>query len=171
MIIDSSLTLKYENNEKYVITNIINLESGKSIISFFEEESDDFLNQGGNDKISNISIPIAAATTAYARSYMSIIKNKYQDNLYYSDTDSLYLDVELDPQYISNKELGKFKLERIFDKAIFLTAKMYGGIYFNKNKNRFENYVKIKGLTKSIPFSSLLRLLFKNNHLSIIHEK
>ena len=48
---------------------------------------------------------------------------------------------------------------------------MYGGIYFNKNKNKIENYVKIKGLTKTIPFSSLVRLLFKNNHLSITHEK
>jgi DNA polymerase elongation subunit (family B) len=46
-------------------------------------------------------------------------------NLYYTDTDSLYFDGPIPETFISSTELGKLKLEGIYDKAIFLAPKVY----------------------------------------------
>jgi DNA polymerase type B, organellar and viral len=73
----------------------------------------------------NVSIAIAAAVTAYARIHMSQFKNNPKINLYYTDTDSIYTDSDIDESLISDKILGKLKLENICDKAIFLTPKVY----------------------------------------------
>nr|YP_009487294.1 hypothetical protein [Russula lepida]AWB36196.1 hypothetical protein [Russula lepida] len=73
----------------------------------------------------NISIPIAAAITAYARIHMSQFKNNPKINLYYTDTDSIFTDSEIDDSLISEKDLGKLKLENTCEKAIFLTPKVY----------------------------------------------
>jgi len=52
----------------------------------------------------NVNIGIASAITAYARIHMSQFKNnKY--NLYYSDTDSIYLDGPLPKNFISDREI------------------------------------------------------------------
>lgn len=48
-----------------------------------------------------IYVAIAFSITAYSRIVMSNIKIEYIDNLYYSDTDSLDLDVKLDDKYVS----------------------------------------------------------------------
>jgi DNA polymerase type B, organellar and viral len=73
----------------------------------------------------NVSISIAAAVTAYARIHMSQFKNNPKINLYYTDTDSIYTDSDIDESLISDKILGKLKLEHICDKTIFLTPKVY----------------------------------------------
>lgn len=54
-------------------------------------------------------------------------KNKYKLNLYNTDTDSAFLDTDL-PEELLGNELGKFKLEYILKKAIFLSPKCYMGI-------------------------------------------
>ena len=79
------------------------------------------------DKFRNslTSIPIAAAITAGARAYMSYFKNMEGYTLYYSDTDSVVLDKPLPDEYVGD-ELGQFKLEHIFDEAVYLAPKMYG---------------------------------------------
>ena len=74
---------------------------------------------------SNISIGIAAAITAYARIFMTQFKNNPKINLYYTDTDSIYTDSELDSYLIDSKILGKLKLEYIVDEAVFLGPKSY----------------------------------------------
>jgi hypothetical protein len=101
---------------------------------------------------------------------MSKFKNLDNIDLYYSDTDSLYIKGELDSKYISDKELGKFKLEKTFLKALFLSAKMYAGKYINKNKE-IKTYCKIKGLKHKVDFIKLLSLLFKNKHINLEQEK
>jgi hypothetical protein len=58
----------------------------------------------------NVSIGIASTITAHARIYMSQFKNNLEINLYYSDTDSVYTDSELDASFISNTIFGKLKL-------------------------------------------------------------
>jgi len=78
-----------------------------------------------NDGNHNINVSIAAAITAYSRIHMSQFKNNPKINLYYTDTDSIYTDSELDPSLISNNELGKMKLENTYKKAIFLSPKVY----------------------------------------------
>lgn len=51
--------------------------------------------------------------------------SKYDYNLYYSDTDSIYIDRPLPEKFISDTRLGALKLEGFYDKAIFLAPKMY----------------------------------------------
>jgi hypothetical protein len=65
----------------------------------------------GNLETHNVSIGIAAAITAYARIHMSQFKNNPNFNLYYSDTDSIYIDKPLPDHMISSTILGKMKLE------------------------------------------------------------
>src|SRR6267142_159046 len=45
--------------------------------------------------------------------------------LYYSDTDSIYIDKPLPPEMVDSKSLGKMKLENVLTKAIFLAPKVY----------------------------------------------
>jgi DNA polymerase elongation subunit (family B) len=85
-----------------------------------------------NDSISenpdithNISIGIAAAITAYSRIHMSQFKNNPNINLYYTDTDSVYVDKPLHEELVDSKTLGLLKLENICSKAIFLAPKVY----------------------------------------------
>jgi hypothetical protein len=83
-------------------------------------------NEINNDNSThNINVAIAAAITSYARIHMSQFKNNSNINLYYTDTDSIYTDSILDDNLISNKTLGKLKLENIAKKAIFLSPKVY----------------------------------------------
>jgi hypothetical protein len=98
---------------------------------------------------------VASAVTAYARIHMSQFKNNPNlPNLYYSDTDSTYFDGPLPDNMVSQTEIGKMKLEGIFDRAVFLAPKIYG--CFAENKD--ESIIKIKGLTKDA---------IKNNHITL----
>jgi hypothetical protein len=95
----------------------------------------------------NVNIGIAAAVTAYARIHMSQFKNNnLLPRLYYTDTDSLYFDGPIHSQgtdgFISNTELGKLKLEGVYDQALFLAPKVYA------LKNKDEEIIKIKGLLR-----------------------
>jgi hypothetical protein len=78
-----------------------------------------------NNEIHNTSIGIAAAITAYSRIHMSQFKNNPDINLYYTDTDSIYTDSDIDKSFLSETVLGKLKLENTCNKAIFLAPKVY----------------------------------------------
>jgi DNA polymerase type B, organellar and viral len=112
----------YPDFENKFFDNILNsqdLEDYKLVTYKSTEEQVD------EKSTQNVSIGIAAAVTAYARVYMSQFKNNPKINLYYTDTDSIYTDSELDSNLISETVLGKLKVENICKKAIFLTPKVY----------------------------------------------
>jgi hypothetical protein len=73
-------------------------------------------------------VRFAAFITAEAR---CILLSPFSQNvlphssLYYTDTDSIFIDKELSPHFISQTELGKFKLEYTMDFGLFLAPKMY----------------------------------------------
>ena len=67
----------------------------------------------------DVNIAIASTVTAGARCIMSKPKNNSIANIYYTDTDSIITDVPL-PESEVGSELGKFKLECIIDRAVFL---------------------------------------------------
>ena len=96
---------------------------------------------------------------------MSKFKNMKDLSIYYTDTDSIDIDKPLDPKYVGSG-LGKFKLENIFSKAIFLAPKVYGGI-----TSEGEELVKVKGLKNPIKFDSLTSLLDKDSQLEITQDK
>lgn len=170
MILPTKEASKYheDDSDKWIVSNIIDLKNGKELISFFDLK--DSLKDDNNKRKINMSIPISSAITSYSRIFMSYFKNMPGVNLYYSDTDSIYIDQLLDPKYISETAIGKFKLERILKRAIFLTPKFYGGILLNK-ENKYTEYVKNKGLKYPIEFNKLYRLLYKNNKIQLEQEK
>jgi hypothetical protein len=71
----------------------------------------------------NINVGIAAAITAYSRIHMSQFKNNPDYTLYYTDTDSIYINKPLPEYLVSNKILGKMKLEYIIKKLYFYQLK------------------------------------------------
>jgi len=104
--------LNYYN--KYDVASVITLNTGKELISY---NSKDSCNNDDNSLTTlNISIPISAAITAYARMIMTEYKQNY--NIYYTDTDSIFMDKPLNPDLVGN-ELGQMKLEHIFDRIVF----------------------------------------------------
>ena len=81
------------------------------------------------ENIVKSNVAIAAAVTSYARVHM--IKYKLKDGIYYTDTDSIFTDYDLNPEEIGS-DLGLMKDElkgNIIEKAYFLGIKQYGYIY------------------------------------------
>jgi hypothetical protein len=122
-------------------------------------------NQENNNFMMNISIGIASAVTAYSRIVINKLKLQFAENLLYSDTDSIFTDVPI-PDNLINNELGGLKLEYIFEDAVFLAPKVYGGILENGKE-----FSKVKGFTKSVPFSDLKTLLIRDKSLLLKHDK
>jgi DNA polymerase type B, organellar and viral len=67
----------------------------------------------------DVNIALASAITAGARVHMSYFKNNPNFKLYYSDTDSIFIDCLLPAELVGNK-LGQMKLKCIVNKAVFL---------------------------------------------------
>ena len=115
-----------------------------------------------------VSVGIASAVTAFSRVHMTKFKNRLDFNLYYSDTDSIFIDIWLYRKYVGS-EIGQFKLEYALKEAVFLGPKIYAGIttddkYINKIKG-FKN-------SKSVDFNDLKSLLHKNSKgLDLQHQK
>lgn len=108
------------------------------------------------------SIAISAARTAYGRIHISRFKSDILNKggqLYYSDTDSIVTNLQLDDNMVNNKELGKLKLEHKIDRAIFISGKIY---CFFDNKGNFIN--RAKGVkSTSLSYPDYMELLNNNN--------
>jgi DNA polymerase type B, organellar and viral len=170
IVIESEKSNELLLNEDYTVTNVVDLQNGKELISYFNKKDIKAIDDGSKSK--NISIVIAAAVTAYARIKMSEIKMDNNIKIYYSDTDSFVVDKLLNNNLVSEK-LGDFKLENIFTRAAFLAPKVYGGLLkdqFDKQGNPIEK-VKIKGLKKTIKFEEFVTLLKKDSSLKKPQEK
>jgi hypothetical protein len=121
-----------------------------------------------DDRTHNISIGIAAAITAYARIHMSQFKFNPEINLYYTDTDSIYTDSEIEESFLSETLLGKLKLENTCKEAVFLAPKVYCLKTIND-----EFIYKVKGLTHEAELSlqDFKNLLYKNVFIEKSHTK
>jgi DNA polymerase elongation subunit (family B) len=131
----------------------------------------------GRDPLTaNVNISIASAVTAYARIYMDKFKDpnfleKLGIKLLYTDTDSLYFDGPLPSEFVDPTKLGALKLEGIYDQSLFLAPKVYA------LKNKDEEIIKIKGLTKdaikqnNITFEILATLLSEDYKLTFNQNK
>ena len=99
------------------------------------------------------NLAIATFVTAYARIHMSSFKNLKGFSLYYSDTDSLFLNKPLPSNVIDDKKLGFLKLENVFSSFIAVGAKSWIGLNTdgsstskmkgNKNKLNYLNYLSL----------------------------
>jgi hypothetical protein len=64
-------------------------ENDKLLISYLDtEDHDNLLMSNFDNNIPNVSVPIASAITAYSRIFMTVVKNRDDIILYYTDTDS-----------------------------------------------------------------------------------
>jgi hypothetical protein len=115
-----------------------------------------------------INVAIAASITGYSRISMSYYKNNPLFKLYYSDTDSIFIEGNLENIYpeLVGTGLGQLKPEYEFKEAVFLAPKVYGGV-----NNEGNSIVKAKGVKNIIPFDDLRSLLNKNFTLQIPSEK
>ena len=116
-----------------------------------------------------VNIAIASAITAGARIFMSAFKNHSNLKLYYSDTDSIFINKPLPKSLIGNK-LGQLKLENVIERAVFLAPKVYG--YITEDGKEI---IKVKGLTKEIvqtlTLNDLESLLIKDSTREFNQEK
>jgi hypothetical protein len=98
------------------ILNVIDFGNGKELISYIpkiDNDNVDLLNDDSCESNIMINVSISSAITGLSRIHMSYFKNNPLFKLYYSDTDSAFIDVDLsdiDPNLIGN-ELGQLKLE------------------------------------------------------------
>ena len=94
------------------------------------------------------NIAIASAVTAYARIEMMKYKTLDDINVYYSDTDSIFVDKPL-PDHLIGKELGQMKDELgggLIEKAYFFGIKKYAYI---------DNKAVVKSVFSGIPRNNL----------------
>jgi len=168
----------YNNFEKLNPNNILDVQllGDNYLVSCRDDKVElNTLLDNGFEK-HNINISIASAITSYARIHMSQFKNNPNYNLYYSDTDSIYIDKELDSVLVNSKILGKMKLEAIIDKAIFIAPKVYGYSCLSEDTSKGGKVIiKVKGLSnesiKSINLEDLTSLLTDKVKLSFQNEK
>nr|YP_009690242.1 DNA polymerase family B [Porodaedalea pini]QEG57022.1 DNA polymerase family B [Porodaedalea pini] len=113
-----------------------------------------------------INMAISAAITANSRIVMSQYKNNPDYNLYYSDTDSIFIDKPLPDQLVSSKTLGLMKLEHVLTKFVALGPKVYGGVDVDGNE-----FTKTKGLKTSLSLIDLENLLTEDNSLNLKQDK
>lgn len=157
---------------KYDILDMVNLDDNTLLVTYSPKKgkvpviwksNDD---NEGNDFFIN-SIPVASAVTAYARIFMSEFKNNPKYTLYYTDTDSAFVDKELDLEFIG-RGLGLFKLEYVFKEAVFLGPKIYAGI---TTDNKY--ICKIKGFKNPsmVSFDMMKDLLYRDSIAKLSHVK
>lgn len=140
------------------LENLIDqIEMGdKTLISYWVEFS----------RLPKINIAIASAISANARVDMSAFKNHPDFILYYSDTDSYFLNKPLPGHLVDDKKLGLFKLEKVLTKFVALGPKTYGGI-----DSSGVEFTKVKGLKTPVTVQQLEKLLIKNNSLNLEQTK
>jgi len=114
----------------------------------------------------NVNVAISSAITAYARIFMSKFKNNSNLKVFYTDTDSIFTNLnpnemnKIFPGIINNKELGKLKLESVSKKGIFLAPKCYA---LQTVDDKF--IFKVKGLinTTHLNINDFNKLVFQDS--------
>lgn len=110
-----------------------------------------------------MNVAIASAVTAYSRVYMSNFKNRENINLYYSDTDSIFIDRKLNDEWVGDR-MGQFKLENIFKEIVFLGPKIYAGMTSDN-----EYVCKVKGY-KNPKLINFFKKWLNRSTLELSHE-
>lgn len=118
-----------------------------------------------NERSVKSNVAIAAAVTGYAQIEMIKYKTIPGISVYYTDTDSIFIDKPL-PSNMEGKELGQMKNELGFgnkiDKAIFLGSKKYGYVTGNTEKSVFAGAKR-----DSIPFDEIKSISLGNKIVKI----
>ena len=160
--------------ELKLINDIAPIGNTHTIVTSSSDKTDTLLDSLRENH--NINIAIASSITALARVEMSKFKNNPLLSLYYTDTDSIFInlspdDLELIFPNIVGKGIGQLKLEHIIKKAVFLGPKAYFLEPIN-SAGYARPVIKIKGLNKlavnkaleeELTFNKFYSLLFKTD--------
>uniref|UniRef100_A0A896YUU9 DNA polymerase n=1 Tax=Coniophora puteana TaxID=80637 RepID=A0A896YUU9_9AGAM len=154
-----------ETIKNHEINNVMEISENIFFVSYISADIEDL--DASLPKSKNISVSIASAVTAYARIYMSKFKNNEDFNLFYTDTDSIFVDSPIPDENVSS-QLGALKLEYIFKDSIFISPKVYCGITKEGDK-----ICKVKGFTQSkeLTMSDFEALLHQNANKTLNHTK
>lgn len=131
-------TILMSSNLDYSLLNELKQETNLELVSGFRNVKS--------------HVGIASAVTSYARIEMMELKMlliKLGIKLYYTDTDSIFVDKEF-PEYLIGKGLGQLKDELnggVIKKAYFLGIKKYGYIDNNDNVHSTFSGIERNSLT------------------------
>ena len=141
----------------------------KSKLPFLQERIDfgdmSMYSLNSDEPISS-NVAIASFVTAYARISMSKFFNQKGLSVYYTDTDSIFIDKPLPDHFVDSKELGYMKLEDVFVMFISIGAKNWIGITVNGVV-----VCKMKGSKIKINYLDFLYLLQTNNTKTVNQNK
>jgi hypothetical protein len=139
--------VNYKETINYDICSSMNVDFKNTVLHNLK------FNKDKEDRFDDVSIAISAAITSYARIEMSKVKLKVLQKggkLYYTDTDSIVVDVPLDPELVG-LELGQFKLEHEIIRGYFISGKTYCLITANSTaRNESSCIIKAKGVDSSL---------------------
>lgn len=165
---------KILNEEQVLITyqpeisKEVCLEHGLDYFAVLNNESKSDIEKN-LDFFKDVSIAIAAFTTAYARIFMNEIKLeilKKKGQVFYSDTDSIVTDLDLNlikPQLIG-KELGEFKLEYLIKESYFISNKTYCLVTESN-----ETIIKTKGaLNNELTVEDFIKLYWNKENIKAL---
>ena len=108
-------------------------------------------------------IQVASAITSYARITMYKYKSDVNNEIYYSDTDSIFCKYPIHKRYLSNTKLGFMKNCGKIIQAYFIAPKLYACLYINT----FD--IKCKGVNKGLVSYNDIQNLYLGKEKSFIN--
>jgi hypothetical protein len=140
------------------MSNLVNYTPMSGTMGFLEYKDEENLNYSSLTRYS--SYISGRAKVALHNAFLDV----GFENVYYTDTDSLYTTKQLSPSFVDNNKLGSFKLEAIITKAVFYSAKNYSVITVDNKK-----IVKSKGIKSNLITDDDLLNLENNKAVSKSH--
>jgi len=125
---------------------VANTIPDKSLCDINSVNYDNVFNTSLQNNSIKTNVAISSATTSYGRIIMAPFKTIPDNELLYSDTDSVFLTKPLDPKYIDPTILGMMKDELkgdIIIRCLFLEPKLY---YYETSKGKVN--IKARGVKK-----------------------
>lgn len=158
-----------------IIKTIIEIDKDKLILLVQSNLNTDIITKLNNFFETNFinkfvtiknNVAIASAVTSYARIHM--IPYKIDDNVLYTDTESIFTTKKLNDELIDSNKLGYMKDElngKVIKEAYFLGIKQYGYYYLDDNNEIIEKSV-FAGVTRnSLTFNEIKQI---HNNKTII---
>jgi hypothetical protein len=108
-------------------------------------------------------IQIASAITSYARIVAYKYKSDFNNEIYYSDTDSIFCKYPIHKRYLSDVKLGFMKKCGKVKEAYFIAPKIYACLYLNK----FD--IKCKGVNKGLVSFQDIQNLYSGKERSFVN--
>jgi DNA polymerase elongation subunit (family B) len=145
-ITDDDILISYSPEIDEIICNKFNVDVNKAILQ------NTIPVQNKESSFKGVSIPIAAAITAYGRIHINKLKLYILNSggkIFYSDTDSIVTDIQLPNDMIDSKDIGKVKLEHKIKRGYFISSKTYCLITEEIINNKNKVVIKCKGVGKN----------------------